>query len=157
MPVDGFKIGDDDRRRTTDQLELLRGANEGQVAWDTEAPADFTYLYHPDRILVRARDVADFEAALDRNGSIGVGSRDRDDDPIPGELARYNLTGRVDGQSIPDILDILDADPEFGPGRASVGPLDARLHRRQVLPRDRAGGDRTHRAVAAVVCRRQPG
>ena len=37
------------------------------MAWDTEAPADFTYLYHPDRILVRAADTTDFEEALDRN------------------------------------------------------------------------------------------
>ena len=50
-----FKIGDDHRRRTTDQLEHLRRTNEGLVDWDTEAPADFTYLYDPDHVLVRRR------------------------------------------------------------------------------------------------------
>ena len=49
-----WKIGNDKRRRSTDQLRNLRRANDGQVRWDTEAPADFTYLYHPDRVLVRA-------------------------------------------------------------------------------------------------------
>ena len=117
MPADDYKIGDEGRRVTTDQLEQLREANPGQVAWDTEAPADFTYLYHPDRILVRAADTTDFEEALGRNS---VGSGERDDDPIPGELARYTLTDRADGQSIVDILDILDADPEFGPDRARL-------------------------------------
>ena len=117
MPADDYKIGDEGRRVTTDQLEQLREANPGQVAWDTEAPADFTYLYHPDRILVRAADTTDFEAALGRNS---VGSGERDDDPIPGQLARYTLTDRADGQSVVDILDLLDADPEFGPDRARL-------------------------------------
>ena len=48
-----WKIGNDQRRRSTDQLRLLREANDGQVEWDTEAPADFTYIYHP-HLLVRA-------------------------------------------------------------------------------------------------------
>ena len=37
-----FKIGDDHRRRTTDQLDLLRQANDGRVAWvgpSARAPA----------------------------------------------------------------------------------------------------------------------
>ncbi len=52
-----WKIGDDRRRRSTDQLRDLNQANDGDVWWDTEAPADFTYLYHPDRVLVRGGDV----------------------------------------------------------------------------------------------------
>ena len=47
MPADDYKIGDEGRRVTTDQLEQLREANPGQVAWDTEAPADFTLSLPP--------------------------------------------------------------------------------------------------------------
>ena len=56
-----FKIGDDHRRRTTDQLEHLRRTNDGRVAWDTEAPADFTYLYDPDHVW--SSDADDVELA----------------------------------------------------------------------------------------------
>lgn len=108
-----FKIGDDGRRRTTDQLDLLQQANRGRIAWDTEAPADFTYLFDPDHVLVAADDAEAFEAALTRNSAIVVGSRRRGDDPIDGRLARYELTDRGEGQSIIDILDLLDADEEF--------------------------------------------
>jgi hypothetical protein len=59
-----WKIGDDRRRRSTDQLRHLRRANEGQVHWDTEAPADFTFLFHPDHVLVDAEDVDVFEEAV---------------------------------------------------------------------------------------------
>ncbi len=120
-----FKIGDDHRRRTTDQLDLLRQANDGRVAWDTEAPADFTYLYDPDHVLVRAADTDDFERALARTEGIFDGTADRLPDPVDGELARYRLPARRKGESLPDVLDLLDADPEFGPGRAS---LDHYLH-----------------------------
>ena len=119
MPGD-FTIGDDGRRRTSDQLDLLTRANPGRVAWDSEAPADFTYLYDPDHLLVRAEDVSAFEAALDRNDSAVARSRSRDPDPIEGRLARYSLTGRPQGQSIVDLLELLDADPEFGPDRARL-------------------------------------
>ena len=120
-----FKIGDDHRRRTTDQLDLLRQANDGRVAWDTEAPADFTYLYDPDHVLVRAADTDDFERALARTEGIFDGTADRLPDPVDGELARYRLPARRKGESLPDVLDLLDADPEFGPGRAT---LDHYLH-----------------------------
>ena len=113
-----FKIGDDGRRRTTDQLDLLQQANRGRIAWDTEAPADFTFLFDPDHVLVAAADAKEFEAALDRNSDVVVGSRRRGDDPIEGRLARYELTDRGEGQSIIDILDVLDADEQFK-GRAT--------------------------------------
>ena len=50
-----WKIGDDRRRRTTDQIRAFQKANDGEVAWDTLAPADFTYVFHPDRVLVDGR------------------------------------------------------------------------------------------------------
>lgn len=124
MPGD-FKVGDDTRRRTTDQLELLREANEGRLAWDTEAPADFTYLYDPDHLLMRVADVADFERAVARNGDVFDGPARRLDDPISNEVARYELPTRRQGQSAREVLDLLDADPQFGPERAR---LDHYLH-----------------------------
>ena len=58
---DDWKIGDDRRRRSTDQIRAFQKANEGEVAWDTLAPADFTFVFHPDRVLVDGDDVEAFE------------------------------------------------------------------------------------------------
>ena len=108
-----WKIGDD--RPTTHHRPArdLREANDGQVAWDTEAPADFTYLYHPDRVLVRAEDVdgvrASAVAALDEGVLDGEPRRD-DADLLDGELVRYLLPERAEGESVPDVLDLLEAD-----------------------------------------------
>ena len=105
-----WKIGNDRRRRSTDQLRDLNAANEGQVAWDTEAPADFTYIYHPDRLLVRLSD-AD---ALDRLlGELDEGifkdpPRRDDVQLLDGELVRYLLPARAEGQTVPEILDLLE-------------------------------------------------
>ena len=62
-----FKIGDDARRRAPPtSWNGCEDANRGAVAWDTEAPADFTYLYDPDHVLVRADDTDAAEGALRR-------------------------------------------------------------------------------------------
>jgi hypothetical protein len=111
-----FRIGDDKRRRTTDQLELLRRANEGRVVWDTEAPADFTYLYEPDQVLLRAEDVEAFEEAVRANQEVFDGVANRMDDPTRG-LARYLLPPRRRGETLPEVLDVLDES--LGPGRVT--------------------------------------
>ncbi|WP_210648614.1 S8/S53 family peptidase [Nocardioides sp. SYSU D00065] len=106
-----WKIGSDRRRRTTDQLRDFRAANRGQVAWDTEAPADFTYIYHPDRVLVRAADADAFDRAvaeLDRGILAEAPLRD-DVRLLDGELVRYVLGERAGGESVPDVLDLLEA------------------------------------------------
>lgn len=115
-----WKIGSDARRRTTDQLRDFRAANDGQVAWDTEAPADFTYVYHPHRVLVQAGDVEDFERAVAQLDKATLGEPPRRDDVrlLDGELVRYVLADRPDGQSVPDVLDLLEADG-LRPGAAS--------------------------------------
>jgi hypothetical protein len=97
-----WKIGSDKRRRTTDQLRAFRAANEGGVAWDTEAPADFTYLYHPDRVLVRGADAETFEGLAAKLGDrVLLGDVRRDDVTLlDGDLVRYLL---------PDVLDLLEA------------------------------------------------
>ncbi|WP_344303680.1 S8/S53 family peptidase [Nocardioides bigeumensis] len=116
-----FKIGDDQRRRATDQLEKLREANEGRLAWDTEAPADFTYLYDPDHVLVLADDRADLEGALRRlDRAFERVPLDPDDDGQDGEdetLFRYLLPDRREGESIGDVIDELEADAGLARGR----------------------------------------
>ncbi len=106
-----WKIGSDRRRRSTDQLHGLREANDGELAWDTTAPADFTFLYHPDRVLVRGEDVDAFERAaaqLDK-GVLGEPPRRDDVRLLDGEVVRYLLSARSEGRSVPDVLDLLEA------------------------------------------------
>jgi len=115
-----WKIGSDRRRRTTDQLRNLRSANDGQVAWDTEAPADFTYIYHPDRVLVRAVDTDVFDRAVGQlDEGILKGEPRRDAELLDGELVRYLLPERSGGQTVPDILDLLE---EGGLRRGAASP-----------------------------------
>lgn len=105
-----WKIGDDRRRRSTDQLRNLRQANDGQVAWDTEAPADFTFLFHPDHVLVGAEDVDEFDAAVARldKGVLAEAPRRDDVRLLGGDLVRYTLAARSGGQSVPEVLDLLE-------------------------------------------------
>ncbi len=105
-----WKIGDDRRRRTTDQLRHLRRANEGQVHWDTEAPADFTFLFHPDHLLVDAEDVDVFEEAVARLDKGVLSEPPRRDDVrlLDGALVRYVLPTRQGGETVPEVLDLLE-------------------------------------------------
>jgi subtilisin family serine protease len=118
--VAGVLKNSDGRRRTTDQVELLRKAQAGGVAWDSEAAADFTYLYHPDNVLLRLdRDTADtdFVEALGRTVELD-GEANRVNEPVAG-VALYSLPPRSGGQSVAELLDLLDDDETFGPGRVS--------------------------------------
>ncbi len=116
-----WKIGDDRRRRSTDQLRDLNKANDGQVAWDTEAPADFTFLFHPDHVLVGAEDTDDFEAAVARldKGILAEPPRRDDVRILGGDLVRYVLPARAGGESVPDVLDLLE---EGGLRRGAASP-----------------------------------
>jgi subtilisin family serine protease len=116
-----WKIGDDRRRRSTDQLHDLREANDGQVAWDTEAPADFTFLYHPDRILVGAADAEEFDRAVARLAKgVLLGEPVRDDTQLlDGELVRYLLPARGEDRTVLDVLDLLE---ESGLRAGSASP-----------------------------------
>ena len=115
-----WKIGSDRRRRSTDQLHDLREANDGELTWDTTAPADFTFLYHPHRVLVRADDVDDFERAVSQLDKGVLGEPPRRDDVrlLDGELVRYLLVERVVGLSVPELLDLLE-EAGLRPGAAS--------------------------------------
>ena len=116
-----WMIGDDRRRRSTDQLRDLRQANDGQVAWDTEAPADFTYLFHPDRVLVRAADADAFDEVVGKldEGILTEPPRRDDVRLLEGELVRYVLAARRGGESVPDVLDLLE---ERGLRRGAASP-----------------------------------
>lgn len=116
-----WKISNDARRRTTDQLRNFRSANDGQVEWDTEAPADFTYVYHPDRVLVRAADIDEFERAVAglAEGVVTEPPRRDDERLLDGELVRYVLPERTGGQSVPAFLDLLE---EGGLRRGAASP-----------------------------------
>ena len=115
-----WKIGNDRRRRTTDQLRDFKEVNDGQVEWDTEAPADFTYVYHPDRVLVRAADAEVFDravAALDKG--VLEGAPRMDAELLDDELLRYVLPSRVNGETVPELLDLLE---EGGLQRGAASP-----------------------------------
>ena len=104
-----WRIGNDARRRTTGQLRDLRAANDGQVAWDTEAPADFTYVFHPDRVLVRGADAPAFErAVLSLDKDVLEGSPRVDVELLDGELVRYALPQRPRGETVPELLHLLE-------------------------------------------------
>ena len=115
-----WRIGNDARRRTTDQLRDFQAVNDGQVAWDTEAPADFTYVFHPDHVLVRDADADAFERAVTQleKGVLAEPPRRDDVRLLDGELVRYVLTDRPGGESVPDVLDLLEAGG-LRPGSAS--------------------------------------
>lgn len=114
-----WKIGDDRRRRNTDQLRDLNRANDGDVWWDTEAPADYTYLYHPHRIIVRAADADDFDRAVRRldKDTLPEAPR-REDVGRRGRLVRYVLPRREGRKSVPELLDELQ-EKGLDPRKAS--------------------------------------
>lgn len=116
-----WKIGEDKRRRSTDQLRDLRKANDRQVAWDTEAPADFTYLFHPHHVLVEIEDVEEFEELVARLDKDVLAEPPRRDDVrlLGGDLVRYVLPERSGGQSVPDVLALLE---EAGLERGKATP-----------------------------------
>ena len=111
-----FNIKDDARRRSTDQLQNFREANDGAVAWDTEAPADFTFLFDPDHVLVRASAVEAFERAVEATRDIFDGELTRAEDSVPGYLARYRLPTRRNDFTVPEVVTELRRVGDFPPG-----------------------------------------
>ena len=111
-----YNIRDDARRKLTDQVENFRTANDGAVAWNTEAPADFTFLFDPDHLLVRTRAEEAFAKAFEALQDLVDGELTRVEDPAPGLLARYRLPGRREGVTVPDVVTALRRVGEFEPG-----------------------------------------
>ena len=115
-----WKIGDDRRRRSTDQLKDLDAANDGNVWWDTEAPADFTYLYHPHHIIVRSDDTEEFDRAVGRLGKGTLPEKPRRENVGKrGRVVRYVLPKADDRVSVPKLLDELE---EKGLERGKASP-----------------------------------
>ncbi|GCD91280.1 S8/S53 family peptidase [Nocardioides sp. LS1] len=119
MPINDLASGDD-RRRVVEQVELVREDHGAErVAWDSELPEDFHYLYDPDVLLVRSTDRARVDEVLDVlngtgefDGTVTDADLPLDDsgrDPLP--IVRVLLPGRVDGnpRRVPLALDALDA------------------------------------------------
>ena len=111
-----YDIRDDARRKLTDQVENFRTANNGAVAWNTEAPADFTFLFDPDHVLVRTRAEEAFAKAFEALQDLVDGELTRVEEPAPGHLARYRLPSRREGVSVPDVVTALRRIGDFEPG-----------------------------------------
>jgi hypothetical protein len=118
--VRDFNIRSDERRRLTDQLEQFSRANDERVEWNTQAPADFTFLFDPDHVLVRASAVEAFERSVEGSKDLFGGDLARTEDPLPGALARYRLPPRINDLSVPEVVTQLRNSGEFE--RGSVTP-----------------------------------
>ncbi len=119
-----FNIGDDARRRTTDQLRQFRRDNEKgdkgrPVAWNTEAPADFTFLYDPDNLLVRAGEADDRVREGLRRRDLLQGELGDPERLTEGALL-YRLPPRTGDLDIPDLIEVLHQDQALE--RGSVTP-----------------------------------
>ena len=149
-----WKIGDDRRRRTTDQIRAFQKANDGRGRVGHLGPRRL-HLRVPPRPGARGRARTSRRSRASWRSSATGSSPDelrRDDvDLLDGELVRYVLPERRDGQSVAEVLDFLE-DNGLRTRGSLARPLGARLpwrRRRQHVPGHRAAGDRAHRAVAA--------
>jgi hypothetical protein len=110
------------RRRAKSQLTDMRGAaGEAGLGWDTQRPADYNFLFVPDRFLVDA-DQADEDRIL------GIFNDRRGDIPhIPEPVRGAQTIDRLDPYHLPDspdrrkrrrdVLDLLRVyDDELGVG-----------------------------------------
>ena len=125
------------------------------MAWDTVAPADFTYVFHPRPGARATATTSRSSRASWRSSATGSSRASRaatTSSCSTASVVRYVLPERRDGQSVPEVLDLLEDDGLRPRGRLAR-PLGARVpgrRRRQPVPGDRAPGDRAHRAVAAA-------
>lgn len=112
-----YNIKDDARRKLTDQVLNFHAANDGAVAWNTAAPADFTFLFDPDHVLVRASATEAFERAVEATkDELLDGELIRVEEPAPGYLSRYRLPARRNGLSVPEVVTALRRTGAFEPG-----------------------------------------
>lgn len=117
MP-DHVLADEDERRRIAEQIELMREEHGASVAWDSERPEDFRYLYDPDALLLRSDDRARVDDVLailndtgDFAGAVTEAPLPQDDSGRePLALTRVVLPGRTDGdpRQVPLALDVLD-------------------------------------------------
>jgi subtilisin family serine protease len=123
---------DDDRRRVVEQIDLIR-AEQGDenVAWDTDDPADFTYLYDPKHLLARSDDLPRVDDAVDILNATDayLGDVTVEEFPPDGsgraplDLVRLVLPGRRDGnpRQVQLALEELD-DKGANDGEPMVSP-----------------------------------
>jgi hypothetical protein len=92
------------RDRARIQVEIVAEAlGRDQVGWDSEDPADFTYLFRRSSVLVRDRDVERVLRAL--------GDRGRVADNLVNGLTRLSVASN---QPVPELLVELDASVGIG-------------------------------------------
>ncbi|MBC2931566.1 S8/S53 family peptidase [Nocardioides sp. zg-1228] len=115
------EIKDDARRKLTDQVLNFHEANGDAVAWNTEAPADFTFLFDPDHLLVRTSAVEAFERAVAATkDELLDGELTRAEESVQGRLVRYRLPPRRAGLSLPDVVTELRRIGDFPPGDVTL-------------------------------------
>jgi hypothetical protein len=112
------------RQRVRDQLEALREASNGNVAWDTEDPADHNYLFVPRRVLMTEGDVeAAFLDTLDDRP--GLPNRDavtrESDRNVATGLVSYALPA-FSGSDVRDVQLVVDAVAQRLGRRGAVTP-----------------------------------
>jgi Subtilase family len=111
----------DDRQRVRDQVAMIERAHGGNVAYDSADPADYKYLYVPNRLLVAGeedRDRLDAAVTVDRVrelDAIGASVTPEEEPRRAPGLFRYALSFRAGSRgTFEDALRILDR--ELGAG-----------------------------------------
>ncbi|CUR55844.1 putative Peptidase S8 and S53 subtilisin kexin sedolisin [metagenome] len=82
---------------------IVEALGRDQVGWDSEDPADFTYLFRRESVLVRDRDVERVTRYL--------GDRSRVADNLVNGLTRLAVSG---GQPLPELVTELDVNVGIG-------------------------------------------
>lgn len=128
---------EDVRRRIVDQIDLIRADHDPNVAWDSDDPADFGYLYDPQVLLVRSDDRARVDDVLGILNGTGDFTGDVAEAPLPPSpsgrvplnLTRLLLPGRVDGdpRQVPLALEVLD-DRQVNTATDNVATPDHWMH-----------------------------
>ncbi len=117
-----WKIGSDNDDAPPTSSAAFAKANDGQVAWDTEAPADFTYVYHPDRVLVRSADVEEFDRAVARLDQSVFKDRRRGATTCNSSTGSWCVTCFPSAPATRPCGDLLDLLEESGLRRGAASP-----------------------------------
>jgi hypothetical protein len=111
------------RQRVRDQLLALREASNGNVAWDTEDPADHNFLFVPGRVLMTEDVESVFLETLDERPELpnreDAAREDRTN--ITTGLVSYSLPA-FSGSAVRDVRLVVDAVAQRLGRRGAVTP-----------------------------------
>ena len=96
------------RQRVRDQLFSLQASSGGNIAWDTEDPADHNYLYVPGRVLMTDEVAATFEETLAGTGLGITATRDEGRVNIATGVVSFTLP-EISGDQARDVRIVVDA------------------------------------------------